>query len=106
MYIGASVSPVYAGEKRPDKLRDPLQELSKPMLGDTMVGGGSSNDGGLWANKKLSPGWNSTITMDGGGSSLDPSMEIEVPEYYVADLYINNEKIANLDLTLQKGAAE
>ena len=106
MYIGASVSPVYAGEKRPDKLRDLLQELSKPMLGDTMVGGGSSNDGGLWANKKLNPGWDSTVTMDGGGSGIDPSMEIKAPEYYVADLYLNNEKIANLDLTLQKGAAE
>ena len=55
---------------------------------------------------KLNPGWNSTISMNGGGGSSDPTKEIEHPIYFVADLYLNNEKVANLDLTLQKGAAE
>ena len=101
--IGLSIAPVYEGDKRPTNLRDPSQELSKP-IGDMMVGG--SNTGEQWASKKLNPGWNSTITMDGGGGSTDPTKDIEHPEYFVADLYLNNEKVANLDLTLQKGEAE
>ena len=84
-------------------MRDPNQELSKP-IGDMMVGG--SNTGEQWASKKLNPGWNSTITMDGGGGSTDPTKDVEHPEYFVADLYLNNEKVANIDLTLQKGEAE
>ena len=101
--IGLSIAPVYEGDKRPTNLRDPSQELSKP-IGDMMVGG--SNTGEQWASKKLNPGWNSTITMDGGGGSTDPTKDIEHPEYFVADLYLNNEKVANIDLTLQKGEAE
>ena len=101
--IGLSIAPVYEGDKRPTNLRDPNQELSKP-IGDMMVGG--SNTGEQWASKKLNPGWNSTITMDGGGGSTDPTKDVEHPEYFVADLYLNNEKVANIDLTLQKGEAE
>ena len=101
--IGLSITPVYEGDKRPTNLRDPSQELSKP-IGDMMVGG--SNTGEQWVSKKLNPGWNSTITMDGGGGSTDPTKDIEHPEYFVADLYLNNEKVANIDLTLQKGEAE
>lgn len=101
--IALSIAPVYAGEKRPINLRDPSAELSKP-IGDMMSGG--SNTGEQWASKKLNSGWNSTITMDGGGGSTDPTKDVEHPEYFVADLYLNNEKIANLDLTLQKGEAE
>ena len=101
--IGLSIAPVYEGDKRPTNLRDPSQELSKP-IGDMMVGG--SNTGEQWASKKLNPGWNSTITMDGGGGSTDPTKDVEHPEYFVADLYLNNEKVANIDLTLQKGEAE
>ena len=95
--IALSIAPVYAGEKRPINLRDPSAELSKP-IGDMMSGG--SNTGEQWASKKLNSGWNSTITMDGGGGSTDPTKDVEHPEYFVADLYLNNEKVANLDLTL------
>lgn len=101
--IALSIAPVYNGEKRPVNLRDPSAELSKP-IGDMMSGG--SNTGEQWASKKLNSGWNSTITMDGGGGSTDPTKDVEHPEYFVADLYLNNEKVANLDLTLQKGEAE
>ena len=101
--ISLSTVPVYSGEKRPNTLRDPSQALSKP-IGDMMSGG--SNSGEQWASMKLNPGWNSTISMNGGGGSSDPTKEIEHPIYFVADLYLNNEKVANLDLTLQKGEAE
>ena len=102
-HIAVSVAPVFEGEKRPANLRNPNQELSKP-IGDMMSGG--SNSGEQWASKQLNPGWNSPITMDGGGGSTNPNQDIEHPEYFVADLYLNNEKVANLDLTLQKGEAQ
>ena len=84
-------------------LRDPSEGTSKP-IGDMTVG--SSTTGEQWASKKLNPGWNSTITMDGGGGSTDPTKDVKHPEYFVADLYLNNKKVANIDLTLQKGEAE
>ena len=102
-HIAVSVAPVYEGDKRPENLRDPSRELSKP-IGDMMSGG--SNLGEQWASKKLNPGWNSPITMDGGGGSTDPNQDIAHPEYFVADLYLNNEKVANFDLTLQEGEAQ
>lgn len=95
-HIGLSVEPVYEGEKRPTNLRIPS--------GDYTVS--STNLGAQVVSMKLNPGWNSTISMDGGGGSTDPTKDVEYPEYFVADLYLNNEKAANLDLTLQKGEAE
>ncbi|MGM9596706.1 MAG: M56 family metallopeptidase [Eubacteriales bacterium] len=95
-HIGLSVEPVYEGEKRPTNLRIPS--------GDYTVN--STNLGAQVVSMKLKPGWNSTISMDGGGGSTDPTKDVEYPEYFVADLYLNNEKVADLDLTLQKGEAE
>lgn len=94
-HIGLSIAPVYAGGKRPN--------LTAPS-GDYTVS--SSYTGEQWANKKLYPGWDSTVIMDAGGTSTDPAKEIEHPEYYAADLYLNNEKVAALELILQKGEAE
>lgn len=94
-HIGLSTAPVFVGEKRPTNLRTPS--------GDYTVSG--SNTGEQIVSKKLNSGWASEISMDGGGST-DPSMEIEAPEYFVADLYLNHQKVAELDLVMQKGAAE
>ena len=102
-HIAVSIAPVFYGESRPAQLRNPNQELSKP-IGDMSSGG--SNAGEQWISMKLNPGWDSTIPMDGGGGSVDPLKEIESPEYFAADLYINNEKIATLDLNLQNGVTE
>ncbi|MBQ9070269.1 MAG: hypothetical protein IJY23_02850 [Clostridia bacterium] len=95
-HIGLSIAPVYEGEKRP-------AELHKP-IGDYTVS--SSSTGELWISKKLNSGWGPVVTMDGGGSSYDPKEDIELPLYYAADLYLNNECVAEFDLTLQKGEAE
>ena len=95
-YIGLSISPVFEGDKRPNDLMVPS--------GDYKVT--SSNTGEQCVSRKLNPGWGPTLTMDGGGGSIDPTKEVEHPEYFVADLYLNNEKVANLDLMLQKGEAE
>ena len=102
-HIAVSIAPVFQGESRPAQLRNPSQELSKP-IGDMSSGG--SNAGKQWVSMKLNPGWDSTIPVDGGGGSVNPIKEIERPEYYAADLYINNEKVATIDLTLQNGVTE
>lgn len=94
--IGLSVSPVYAGEKRPAGLRVPS--------GDHAAG--SSSTGEQWISKALSPGWDSTICMDGGGNGMDPTKDAEHPAYYAAELYLNNQKVAALDLILQEGDAQ
>lgn len=52
------------------------------------------------------PGWNSVIPMNDGGGSDDPQKKIKYPSRYAADLYINNQKVAELDLLMQKGEAE
>lgn len=95
-HIGLSIEPVYEGEKRPTNLRIPS--------GDYTVS--STNLGAQVVSKKLNPNWNSTITMDGGGGSTDPTKDVEHPAYFAADLYLNNEKVATLDLILQEGEAE
>ena len=95
-YIGLSVSPVYKGDKRPNDLMVPS--------GDYKV---TSSYTGEWCvSRKLDSGWGPALTMDGGGGSTDPTKDIEYPEYFVADLYFNNIKAANLDLLLQEGEAE
>ena len=94
--LGLSIEPVYEGEKRPTNMRVPS--------GDYTVS--STNLGAQVVSKKLNPGWSSPISMDGGGGSTDPNKDIEHPAYFAADLYLNNEKVATLDLILQKGEAE
>ena len=95
-HIGVSAAPMYEGEKRPTDMTTPIGNNSM----------GSSYTGHQWASKALRPGWNSVIPMTGGGGSDDPKKEIRYPSQYAADLYINNKKVAELDLTLQKGEAE
>lgn len=101
--IALSVAPVHEGERRPTDLRDPLTELAKPS-GDEAFG--SSSLGEMWMRKTLKPGWSSTITFNGGGGSADPTGDIESPEYFAADLYLNGERVANLDLRLREVTGE
>lgn len=94
-HIGLSVAPVSVGEERSNNLIVPS--------GDYTVGG--SNNGEQWISKKLNLGWDAEVFMDGCGYGADPDSD-DRPEYFVADLYINNEKVANIDLTLRKGGVE
>ncbi len=93
-HIGISTAPVYTGEEEPMRLPGPSGDHAAV----------SSSDGRQWVSKKLHAGWSSTVTMDGGGGSLDPTKDMHYPEYIVADLYLNNSKVARFNLTLQKGA--
>lgn len=94
--IGVSVAPVYEGEARSEDLRVPY--------GADM--GGSSNTGEHWANKTVKLGWGPTVELNGGGTVLPADMAEKRPMYYAAELYLNGEKVAELDLMLQKGERE
>lgn len=94
--IGLSIAPVYPGEKRPNSL--PI------ATGDGSSG--SSTTGESWSSQKTEPGWGPTIECSGGGGTFNPKRDVVRPEYYVVDLYINNEFAAQLDLHLQEGVEE
>ena len=95
--VGLSFAPVFSGEKRPENLC--------PAFGGANFSGGS-NRGEAGTGEMLEPGWGPTIKSGGGGSSIDPVRDIELPKYYAADLYINDELAAQLDLHLQEGVTE
>lgn len=94
--LGLSVAPVYPEEKRPDTLT--------PATGEYMSGGNSN--GASWNSHTLVPGWGPTVENAGGGATIDPSRATVLPDYYVAELYINKRLATQLDLHLQEGAAE
>ncbi len=91
-HIGVSSAPVYPGKQPPVNLRIPS--------GDHISG--NSNTGEHWCSQALGSGWPSTVFMDGGGSSIDPTKVAELPEYFVADLYLNHDLAAKLKLVLQE----
>lgn len=88
--LGLSVAPVYEGEERqqlPTATGDPVN--------------GSSSGGEDWASRSLEPGWGPEVHFGGGGSSdaYDRKKSFVLPEYYAANLYLNNEKAAEMTLT-------
>ena len=97
--IGLSTKPVYEGEKRPEELAVPKFNAGYSKFTNSVTGE-------QCVSKQLSGGWGPMITIDSGGGSINPKKRVELPEYFAADLYINSEKVAELDLTLQKGGAE
>lgn len=94
--IGLSIAPIFSGEERPEKLHEPTGNNSS----------GSINSIESWFSKSLELGWEPIIKSDGGGSSIDPVRNIELPEYFAADLYVNGELAAQMDLHLQEEVAE
>lgn len=94
--IGLTVAPVFSGETRPENLHISVGAHSS----------GSSSTGEDWFSYILDPGWEPTFYQGGSGSSFDPAYDHELPEYYAADLYINNKLAAQIDLHLQEGVKE
>ena len=90
--IGISVAPVFSGEQRPD-LHAAVGTYSA----------GSSSAGEDWFSYKLEPGREPTFCH---GGSFYPAYDNELPEYYAADLYINNELAAQIDLRPQEEVKE
>ena len=68
--------------------------------------GGSSTSGENWASRTVKAGWGPKVELNGGGTVVPADMAEELPMYCAAELYLNGEKVAELDLTLQKGDRE
>lgn len=95
--MGVSVIPVMGSEQRPT-LIEPDENTDH---------GGSSTDGEDWSNRTLKPGWGPMVDMNGGGISHTADLsKLALPEYYAADLYINGEMAAQLELRLQEGGSQ
>lgn len=93
--IGISVASVYPGQEKPVELT--------PAVGCDNISS-SSSDGSSFAITDVEPGWGPSITLTGGGGggTFSQLLNIDTPEYYVADLYINNELYAQMELHLQE----
>lgn len=94
--VGISVIPVYPGEEKPENLT--------PATGGTASG--SSTNGESWGTRTTEPGWGPELLLSGGGGggTFFELLKIDTPEYYVADLYVNNEQYAQMELRLQEEA--
>ena len=92
--LGTSIAPINTSDDR-------------PILRSAHSSGyqvSSSNSGQSWCTKTLQPGWDSVISMGGGGSTYSSDENsFSLPCGYAADLYINSQKAAELTLYLQKG---
>ena len=93
--IGISVAPVYPGQERPDELT--------PAVGCDNFSS-SSSDGSSRAVSDVTVGWGPELSLSGGGGGgpFDGLLNTKAPEYYVADLYINNELYTQMELHLQE----
>ena len=93
--IGVSIASVYPGQEKPIELT--------PAVGCDNISS-SSSDGSSFAITDVEPGWGPSITLTGGGGggTFSQLLNIDTPEYYVADLYINNELYAQMELHLQE----
>jgi hypothetical protein len=69
------------------------------MIPPDQNGSSSSNLGAGWSSHPLHSEWNSTIDL-GGAGTLENSFTgpLEIPQYYIVDLYINQEKVAEAEL--------
>ena len=93
--IGVSIASVYPGQEKPVELT--------PAVGCDNISS-SSSDGSSFAITDVEPGWGPSITLTGGGGggTFSQLLNVNTPEYYVADLYINNELYAQMELHLQE----
>lgn len=93
--IGLSVAPMENPDKRP--------QLNRVGGG---YSGGSSSDGNSWGSCILQEEWDSYLELSGGGSSSEfayDDIQNLIPAYYAADLYVNEECVAEMILQLQEG---
>ena len=90
--IGLTTMPVYEGGERPKELLVPSGDVNRY----------SSYTGEQWVSTKVIDWEDSTLYVDGGGGSIDPKAKVKWPQYFAADLYINDKKVAELDLTLSE----
>ena len=94
--LGLSITTMEEGMDRP--------VLSPPGASE---GVSSSNQGASWTSRALDDGWGPVEDLNGGGSSGPADViNAQLPYGYAVDLYINGEKKAELNLTLQEGGSQ
>lgn len=84
--LGLSVAPVGQGEAAPERLH--------PATGEYTTGSGS--DGQIWESRSTEIGWGPTLELSNGGSGSEP--DTPLPQYYAADLYVNDTLHAHMEL--------
>lgn len=94
--LGVSVAKVNHGEDNPD-------DLTSASGGNFS---GSSTNGSSWSSTTLKPGWEPTKHLGGGGGSIEPEKDFVLPEYYAADVYVNNRLFTEIKLYLQEEVKE
>ena len=69
-----------------------------PATGTTASG--SSTDGTSWGSRTTYEDWGPTLllTGGGGGGTFFEYLDTDYPEYFIADLYVNNELYAQMEL--------
>lgn len=94
--IGVSTLPVYNED-------DKNTELPAATGG---TASGSSSDGTSWGTRSTYDGWGPTLLLSGGGGggTFSEYFDTDYPEYFVADLYVNNELYAKMELRINEEA--
>ncbi len=93
--IGVSSVSVYPGQEKTGNL-------------SAAIGGtdswSSSSDGSSYATKSVEQGWGPTVFLSGGGGggTFTQLLNNNTPEYYIVDLYLNNELYTQMELHLEK----
>ena len=91
--LGLSTVSVYPGEERPEKTVE-INERG---------GVGCSSRGEGWNSRETWKGWGPSIDLGIRGFGSNPELNKVMPEFYVADIYVNGEHIKQLDLYPQEG---
>ncbi len=95
--VGVSMAAVYPG----DEVRQEPEQLGG--LGTVH----SSNSSKIWGSKETEPGWGPYISFISGGYGTNlPERDMILPEFYVADLYVNGELVKRVDLYPEGGSAK
>ena len=94
--VGISLLSIYNEE-------DKSTELT-PATGRTASGGGS--DGTSWGSRTTYEDWGPTLllTSGGGGGTFSEYLDNDYPEYFIADLYVNNELYTQMELRVNEEA--
>lgn len=95
--IGLSIAPVYPGEERPTDLFHYTGGYGS---------GGSSTTGESWGSESTKLGWGPYIEIAGGGGTFNPDQAVILPEFFVADLYVNGDRLEQVDLYPQEGVTQ
>ena len=97
-HIRLALAEVQEGQARP--------QLSEPLSGNS-VSSSTHGTSLVSVSVTLDKGWGPVQYMNGSGGSGSPDViSGHIPYGFAADLYINGEKTAELDLTLQEGGSQ